>query len=167
MRSCNLWTGGNDATSAGAETTVRTSPAHGGDRACFALGTVEDLNAAVTAAKSARDGWLNTSAMERAAPLTKLADLMQDNLDELVEIEAEEVGKPIEDGYAELSHSMNLTRCTAALAWEMPGRAQTHHGTTASGIVSYEPIGVVGMITPSNFQAVTLIQESPYALAAS
>ena len=92
---------------------------------------------------------------------------MQDNLDELVEIEAEEVGKPIEDGYAELSHSMNLTRCTAALAWEMPGRAQTHHGTTASGIVSYEPIGVVGMITPSNFQAVTLIQESPYALAAS
>ena len=31
----------------------------------------------------------------------------------------------------------------------------------------HPPIGVVGMITPSNFQAVTLIQESPYALAAS
>ena len=166
MRSYNLWIGGRDVTAQGGASTTRRSPAHGGELARFALGSEEDVNRAVAAAKAAQDAWSDTNAMERAALLTKLADLMQANLDRLAEIEAEEVGKPIRDGRGEIAHSINLTRYAAALAWEIPGRAQTHHGTTALGIVSYEAIGVVGMITPWNFPAVTLFQKLPYALAA-
>jgi acyl-CoA reductase-like NAD-dependent aldehyde dehydrogenase len=166
MRSYNLWINGMDVASDSGDKTVRTSPAHGRELATFALGTSKDLETAVISAKNALEYWSVTNATERAALLTKLADLMQANLDKLAEIEAEEVGKPIKDGYGELSHSINLTRYAAALAWEVPGRAQTHHGTSALGIVSYEPIGVVGMITPWNFPAVTLFQKLPYALAA-
>lgn len=166
MRTYNLWIAGKDAPSSGSDATIRRSPAHGAELASFALGTADDLNAAVASAKLAADAWENTNAIERARLLTRLADLIEANLDKLAEIEAEEVGKPIKDGYAELGHSANLTRYAAALAWEIPGRAQTHHGTSALGIVSYEPIGVVGMITPWNFPAVTLFQKLPYALAA-
>ncbi|WP_264214716.1 aldehyde dehydrogenase family protein [Leisingera thetidis] len=166
MRCYNLWINGKDVPAIGGKAAIRKSPAHGADLASFALGTAGDLNAAVAAAKSAEGAWANSGCIERAALLTKLADLMEAKLDQLAEIEAEEVGKPIKDGYGELSHSINLTRYAAALAWEIPGRAQTHHGTSALGIVSYEPIGVVGMITPWNFPAVTLFQKLPYALAA-
>lgn len=166
MRIYNLWIDGKDVAPADGKATIRQSPAHGAELASFALGTTDDLNAAVAAAKAIGESWANTSAMERAALLNRLADLMQANLDRLAEIEAEEVGKPIKDGYGEIGHAINLTRYAAALAWEIPGRAQTHHGTSALGIVSYEPIGVVGMITPWNFPAVTLFQKLPYAIAA-
>ncbi len=166
MRSYNLWIGGRDVAAQGGASTIRKSPAHGADLARFALGSGEDLDCAVAAARAAGEAWSDRNAMERAALLTRLADLMQADLDRLAEIEAEEVGKPIRDGRAEIAHSINLTRYAAALAWEIPGRAQTHHGTSALGIVSHEPIGVVGMITPWNFPAVTLFQKLPYALAA-
>ena len=166
MRSYNLWINGKAVSASGSDKTIRKSPAHGAELASFALGTREDVEQAVVAAKTALESWTNTNAMERASLLTRFADLMQANLGRLAEIEAEEVGKPIRDGHGEISHSINLTRYAAALAWEIPGRAQTHHGTSALGIVSYEPIGVVGMITPWNFPAVTLFQKLPYALAA-
>jgi betaine-aldehyde dehydrogenase len=166
MRSYNLWIGGRDVAAEGGAGTVRRSPAHGAELARFALGSAADLDRAVAAARAAQESWSDRNAMERAALLTRLADLMQAGLDRLAEIEAEEVGKPIRDGRGEIAHSINLTRYAAALAWEIPGRAQTHHGTSALGIVSYEPIGVVGMITPWNFPAVTLFQKLPYALAA-
>lgn len=166
MRSYNLWINGTETQSSSKEVSERKSPAHGGHLANFALGTAADLDAGVAAARAAQGAWSEKTAIERATLLNALADLMQANLDKLAEIEAEEVGKPIKDGYGELSHSINLTRYAAALAWEIPGRAQTHHGPGALGIVSYEAIGVVGMITPWNFPAVTLFQKLPYALAA-
>ena len=166
MRTYNLWIDGEDVRSAGCDSTIRKAPAHGAELASFALGTPDDLNGADSAARRATDGWANSSAIERAKLLTRLADLMEANLGQLAEIEAEEVGKPIKDGHAELGHSANLTRYAAALAWEIPGRAQTRQGNSALGIVSYEPIGAVGMITPRNFPAVTLFQKLPYALAA-
>ena len=166
MRSYKLWIGGKEVPPGSKESTVRKSPAHGGELASFALGTASDVDAAAAAAAAAQQVWAGTPCTERAAKLNRLADLMAQNLDMLAEIEAEEVGKPIKDGYGEIGHSINLTRYAAALAWEIPGRAQTHHGDSALGIVSYEPIGVVGMITPWNFPAVTLFQKLPYALAA-
>lgn len=166
MRTYNLWINGKDVPATDGKRTVRNSPAHGAELASFALGSAEDLDAAVAAAKAAESAWAGSSCIERASLLNRLADLMQENLDQLAEIEAEEVGKPIKDGHGELGHAINLTRYAAALAWEIPGRAQTHHGASALGIVSYEPIGVVGMITPWNFPAVTLFQKLPYALAA-
>lgn len=165
MRTYNLWINGKDTAGTGGES-IRKSPAHGAELAKFALGNEDDLNAGVAAAKAAQESWENTTSIERAKLIAKLADLMEENLDMLAEIEAEEVGKPIKDGYGELSHSINLTRYAASLAWEIPGRAQTHHGEGALGLVSYEAIGVVGMITPWNFPAVTLFQKLPYALAA-
>ncbi len=165
MRSYNLWINGKNTTGTGGDY-IRKSPAHGGELAKFGLASEADLNTAVAAAKAAQDDWANTSSIDRGKLIAKLADMMEANLDMLAEIEAEEVGKPIKDGYGEVGHSISLTRYAASLAWEVPGRAQTHHGESAVGIVSYEAIGVVGMITPWNFPAVTLFQKLPYALAA-
>jgi acyl-CoA reductase-like NAD-dependent aldehyde dehydrogenase len=166
FRRYGLWIDGAFVDAASGETIRRSSPAHGAPLAAFSAGSAADVDRAARAAARAQAAWAETTGIDRAARLNALADLIMRDHQRLAEIEAEEVGKPIRDGRAEIAHAATLTRYAAALAWEIPGRAQTHHGPTALGIVSYEPRGVVGMITPWNFPAVTLFQKLPFALAA-
>jgi acyl-CoA reductase-like NAD-dependent aldehyde dehydrogenase len=165
MRDYQHWIGGAEVAGSG-ERIIRTSPAHGAALASFAAGAAADVDRAARSAAAAQLAWANTTGIERATVLNCIAELIMRDLKRLAEIEAEESGKTIRDAMGELAHCANLTRYAAALAWEIPGRAQSHHGPTALGLVTYEPRGVVGMITPWNFPAVTLFQKLPYALAA-
>jgi len=166
MRTYGHWIGGRAEDPAGREGIVRRSPAHGAALASFAAGTAADVDRAARAAAAAQPGWAQTGGIDRAACLTRLADLVGEEAERLAVIEAEEVGKPIRDARAEIRHAASLIRYAAALAWEIPGRVQSHHGPSALGMVTHEPAGVVGMITPWNFPAVTLFQKLPFALAA-
>jgi len=166
MRRYQHWIDGEPTRGSISDAFIRTSPAHGGELAAFAKGDANDVDRAARAAALAQRAWADLSGIERAGHLTALADLILKNRDRLAEIEAEEAGKTIRDAKGEIAHSVNLTRYAASLCWEIPGRAQSHHGTGALGLVTYEPRGVVGMITPWNFPMVTLFQKLPYALAA-
>jgi acyl-CoA reductase-like NAD-dependent aldehyde dehydrogenase len=55
----------------------------------------EDVDAAVEAAKAALPEWLETTPGERAELLLALADLIDENADELAAIESANVGKPL------------------------------------------------------------------------
>lgn len=166
MRNYNHWINGCYVAGRSPSRVTRTSPAHGAPLASFAGGTAEDVDIAARAATAAQAAWAEATGIERATKLNVLADLMMRDMERLAVIEAEEAGKTIRDARGEIGHAANLTRYAASLAWEIPGRAQSHHGPTAMGLVTYEPVGVVGMITPWNFPTVTLFQKLPYALAA-
>lgn len=166
MREYQHWIGGKGVAGRAGERLLRTSPAHGGALASYAAGTAEDVDRAARTASAAQVAWAELTGIERSGRLSALADLIMRDRERLAVIEAEEAGKTIRDARGELAHSANLTRYAAALAWEIPGRAQSHHGPSALGLVTCEPRGVVGMITPWNFPAVTLFQKLPYALAA-
>src|SRR5690349_12144222 len=56
--------------------------------------TVEEVDAAVEAARKAFKGWAATPPGERAAALLKLADRLEENAEELADIEAKNAGKP-------------------------------------------------------------------------
>jgi acyl-CoA reductase-like NAD-dependent aldehyde dehydrogenase len=166
MRDYHHWIAGGPVRGASEGRLLRNSPAHGALLASYAAGTAKDVDRAARTAAEAQAGWAALSGIDRAGRLTALAALMQRDAESLAAIEAEEAGKTIRDARGEIAHAANLTRYAAALAWEIPGRAQSHHGPSALGLVTYEPLGVVGMITPWNFPAVTLFQKLPYALAA-
>lgn len=166
MRKYSHWINGGFSEGASSEQVTRKSPAHGAPLASFASGTASDVDLAARAAVEAQHGWAEATGIDRSAVLNRLADMMMRDHERLAEIEAEEAGKTIRDARGEIAHAANLTRYAASLAWEIPGRAQSHHGPTALGLVTYEAVGVVGMITPWNFPAVTLFQKLPYALAA-
>src|SRR3954464_5012634 len=55
-----------------------------------------DVDAAVSAAYDAFDGWQSTTPGERATALLKLADAIEENADELARLESLNVGKPLE-----------------------------------------------------------------------
>ncbi|MCB6184680.1 aldehyde dehydrogenase family protein [Leeia sp. TBRC 13508] len=168
VRSYMQWINGQSVQSNSDEFIQRTSPAHGELLAAFPAGSVDDVNKAVAAARAAFEAkeWVNTPSLNKAKVLNKLADLLQRDVEKLAIIEAEEVGKTINQARAEVLWAAELTRYAAAISAEIPGSAYNNLGASAFGIVTHEPKGVVGMITPWNFPLVTLFQKLPYALAA-
>jgi acyl-CoA reductase-like NAD-dependent aldehyde dehydrogenase len=158
----NTWIKSNDLID-------RMSPAHGGILARFPNGSGSDVDHAVAAARAAFDDrsiWSAIPSSDRAKRIAKWADLIEQNLTRLSEIEAEEVGKPIRFARSEIEWSIELARYAASLAWQMKGDAFSNLGDANLGLVLREPVGVVAMITPWNFPLVTLFQKVPYALAA-
>lgn len=158
---------GEDRTAVSGSLISRYSSAHGRHLAEFAAGDLHDVDSAVTIARSAfLDRWSATSGESRATILNAFADLIAANSEKLAIIEAEEVGKPVRFARYEIMAAVQLTRYAAALAWQISGQAFSHLGDDKLGLVTREPCGVVGLITPWNFPLLTLFQKLPYALAA-
>jgi acyl-CoA reductase-like NAD-dependent aldehyde dehydrogenase len=167
VRSYDHYIDGTSKKSSGEGVIARHSSAHGGHLANYAAGDERDVEVAVAAARSAFLGeWGNSTGEGRVAILNRFADIIEANVEKLAAIEAEEVGKPIRFARFEVMASANLTRYAAALAWQIAGQVFTHLGPDKIGLVTREPCGVVGLITPWNFPLLTLFQKLPYALAA-
>ncbi|PSS37838.1 hypothetical protein PHLCEN_2v306 [Hermanssonia centrifuga] len=117
------------------------------------LGSAEDINAAVAAAKHAyKTVWgQKVSAYERGRLLSKLADLMEEHIDEICALEALDSGK-----HFLIVKSMDFPRAIQTVRY-YAGWADKHHGQTIEtneakfAYTRHEPIGVVGLITPWNF----------------
>lgn len=148
-------------------TVERRSPGDGTLVSAFALGSALDTRNAIIAARTAFESgpWPQMTGMERAAVLQRFAQLIDRDVDRLARIESEESGKPIRFARAEVAWSAEITRFAATLAYQLHGNAFTNIGS-ALGLVTREPIGVVGMIVPWNFPMVCLFQKLPFALAA-
>ena len=131
------------------------------------VASAEDVDRAVAAARRAfdEDGWPQRPAAERAALLRRLADLIEQNADELARTQIHENGKLIGE--------MALTaRLMATHARFVAGLAETMGGTTAQGVPGYtgytirEALGVVAAITPWNSPLTLLSWKLFPALAA-
>ena len=57
--------------------------------------TGEDVDEAVRAARSAFEGWFETTPAERSEMLHGLADMLEEHAEELAQAESRNVGKPI------------------------------------------------------------------------
>ncbi|MGS0684492.1 aldehyde dehydrogenase family protein [Nakamurella sp. GG22] len=167
IRSYGLFINGSEQPT-GTTTVDRRSPATGKLVAQYTASTVEDARAAVDAARTAFDSgqWPHLSGQERSRVLNRLAGLMQRDAENLARIEAEETGKPLRLARIDVQGSIGLTEYAAALALTMHGDVHTNLGPGFTGLVTREPAGVVGMITPWNFPLLLLMQKLPFALAA-
>src|SRR5436305_13225443 len=86
--------GGEWVEAAGGETMPVLNPATGETIAEVPASTAEDVDPAVQAAKKALPEWLETTPAERAEPLLKLADALDEHAEEPAELESRNVGKP-------------------------------------------------------------------------
>src|SRR6202047_2958313 len=117
--------------------------------------SAEDVDHAVNAARKAfedRGGpWRKMSASERGKLLWRLADLVENNLEELAELETLDNGKPIfESRYVDLPMVIDVLRYYAGLATKIHGET-VNTLETAFTYTLREPVGVVGLIVPWNF----------------
>jgi phenylacetaldehyde dehydrogenase len=129
-----------------------------------------DVDQAVRAARRAFDEgpWTKMSPSQRGRLMLKLADLMEQHLDELAEIESMDNGKPVSVArVADVPLAIDLFRYMAGWATKIMGH--TFPISFPGEYLSYtlrEPIGVVGQIIPWNFPLLMAAWKLGPALAA-
>ena len=145
-------------------------PATGLAIAAVAEADAADIDVAVTAARRAFETgpWSKMSPMNRSKLIWKLADLLEQNADEIAEIESLDNGKPIRDSRnVDLPGSYEILRYMAGWATKINGETIT---VSAPGswhaYTLREPVGVVGQITPWNFPLMMAAWKIAPALAA-
>src|SRR4051794_26633779 len=142
------------------------NPATGETIAEVPASTAEDVDRAVQAAKKALPEWLETTPGERAEMLLKLADVIDDNAEELAELEARNVGKPLSYARDELPVCSDNIRFFAGAARILEGRAAGEYMRGYTSMIRREPIGVVGGIAPWNYPLMMAVWKLSPALAA-
>ncbi|SFR89340.1 aldehyde dehydrogenase family protein [Sphingomonas jatrophae] len=137
---------------ASGKTFATLNPNTGGVLAQIALGDAADVDRAVAAARAALEGeWSRFKPAERQAALLRLADLVEQNFEELALLDTLEMGRPITAARAMRDIVVRAIRHFAGLATAIHG--QTLSNSAAVSLLSYtvrEPIGVVGAIIPWN-----------------
>ena len=129
-----------------------------------------DVDQAVRAARRAFDEgpWAKMSPSQRGRLMLKLADLMEQHLEELAEIESMDNGKPVSVArVADVPLAIDLFRYMAGWATKIMGH--TFPISFPGEYLSYtlrEPIGVVGQIIPWNFPLLMAAWKLGPALAA-
>lgn len=146
----------------------RRSPAHDVAVTRIPRCTVEDLDDAVASARTAFDDrrWSGLNGQARAAVLLRAAALIRERSAEIAYFETLENGKPISQARAEVMGCADMFEYASGLARSLHGDSFNNLGDGLFGIVTREPVGVVGLITPWNFPFLILCERVPYILAA-
>jgi len=129
-------------------------------------GTAEDVEAAVTSARTAFDSWRKLGANERTALLHQVAEDIRAHFDEIVQLLTLEEGKPISENEEELEWVLNTFDYYAELGRHDRGRVIPPGETSQFNFVLKEPYGVVGCIVPWNYPLLLLAWKVAPALAA-
>jgi aldehyde dehydrogenase (NAD+) len=148
-----LFIGGKWQDSVSGKTFATTNPATGEVICQVAEGDKADVDLAVKAARKAfEDGpWPKMNASERGRLLNKLADLIEQNKEELAALESLDNGKPLRDSLnADLALTVKCYRYYAGWADKVHGKTIPVEGPYFC-YTRHEPIGVVGQIIPWNF----------------
>ncbi|WP_088239826.1 aldehyde dehydrogenase family protein [Calothrix rhizosoleniae] len=111
-----------------------------------------DVDKAVQAARMAFTSgeWRQMSATRRGELLYKLADLIEQNIDELARLETLDNGKPLQNSYGDLGLVIACYRYYAGWADKVQGKTIPINGPYFC-YTRHEPVGVVGQIIPWNF----------------
>jgi betaine-aldehyde dehydrogenase len=150
------------------ETLDVVNPSTGETYATSPLSQSADVDEAMQAAQTAFDeGWRDTTPSERMGCLLKMADAIEANAERLVEIEAENTGKP--KGLTlseEIPPMCDQIRFFAGAARMLEGRATSEYMTGFSSSIRREPIGVIGSVAPWNYPMMMGVWKFAPALAA-
>ena len=135
------------------------------------LGTVccagaREVDLAVRAAHTAGEAWRATAPLVRAELIERFGRLLDDHAEQVAQIVADEVGKPLGEAQAEIARAFEVTHHfagEAARSWNQHLPAQS---LTTGSTVRPEPVGVVAAITPWNFPVALVMWKLAPALAA-
>ncbi|MCT4566310.1 MAG: aldehyde dehydrogenase family protein [Maledivibacter sp.] len=130
----------------------KVSPADGRDISGLSSCKKEDVDIAVKIAKQRSDEkvWVDKEPKEKKAILLKLADLMEENREELALLDTLETGRTIRNYYYD-----SIPKAIEAMRWfaESVDKYYDHAimpRTNSFATITKEPLGVVGIITPWN-----------------
>ena len=129
------------------------SPIDGRVLARVARGGGEDIARAVSAARRSFEAgvWSEAKPSHRKKILSKFTQLIEKNADELALLEALDMGKPVTD-----ARQVDVAATLRCLSWTGEAIDKVYGevaptGPDELGLITREPLGVVGAIVPWNF----------------
>lgn len=141
------------------------NPALGKEYAQLTDSQEEDVNNAVEAARMALPAWSRLSINERSAYLVKIADAIEEKLDELALAESIDNGKPLK-----LAKRVDIPRASSNFKFFAHAITQfaseSHDMGTAINYTLRQPLGVVTCISPWNLPLYLFSWKIAPALAA-
>jgi acyl-CoA reductase-like NAD-dependent aldehyde dehydrogenase len=149
-----LLIGGQWVASASGKTFETLDPSTGKVLATVAEGGVEDINRAVSAARKAFESgpWPRMTPSQRGRLLLKVADLIEQNAEELARLETLDNGKPIRYSLkSDVPMTADHFRYFAGWASKLEGNTIPVSIPNMFTYTLREPLGVVGQIIPWNF----------------
>ena len=118
--------------------------------AVISLGSKEDTDKAVSAAKVAFETWKETSKEERVKLLEKFCEIYNRRWDEMVEAQSMEMGAPL-DFASETQTSSGAGHIEDFIKRLKNFNFEPGFDNGSVNHIVYEPIGVCGLITPWNW----------------
>jgi succinate-semialdehyde dehydrogenase/glutarate-semialdehyde dehydrogenase len=128
-------------------------------------GIPETINA-IQAAHEAGFHWKNQTAGQRAERLNQWHNLILENTADLAHIMTLEQGKPLPEATGEVKYGASFIDWFAAEGQRVYGDIIPPHAPHLRILVSKQPVGVVGAITPWNFPIAMITRKVAPALAA-
>lgn len=129
-------------------------------------GGAADATAAVDAAHDAFASWAAMTPYERAEPLMRAAHLLVERADDYARMTTEESGKPLAQSRAEWLSAPNYLIYAAEEAKRLGGRIIPARVKGRHIDVTYQPLGVVAVVTAWNFPIYNINRAVSSALAA-
>ncbi|WNL40700.1 NAD-dependent succinate-semialdehyde dehydrogenase [Halomonas sp. PAMB 3264] len=121
---------------------------------------------AIDAADRALPAWRAMTAQERSDLLFKWFDLIMEHQHDLAVLMTHEQGKPVKEAEGEIAYAASFIRWFAEEARRIYGETIPATSANQRIVVTKQPVGVVGAITPWNFPAAMITRKAGAALAA-
>jgi len=161
-----MFIGGEFVDSSSGETMEVLNPATGEVIAEVPRGTADDVDRAVAAAQKAWDEWRWKTPKDRMELLLKLADVIDENAEELARLESKNVGKPWWVAVDEPGIMSDNLRFFAGAARNLEGKAAAEYVEGYTSMIRREPLGIVAGICPWNYPLFMAVWKMGPALAA-
>ena len=130
--------------------------------------TKEDVEAAIDYADAHQKDWEAKSVIERCEVLSRFAELVEENKDELAMLLSKETGKPIKEAYNEIANiQIGVPGYVEKVKHEYGNIVYRGTEKGQENTIQYtiqQPLGVVVAIIPFNFPSDIFINKVPPAL---
>ncbi|MEU7634713.1 CoA-acylating methylmalonate-semialdehyde dehydrogenase [Streptomyces sp. NPDC039016] len=165
MKTINHWIGGKPVEGVSGNFGPVYNPATGAQEKQVAFASVEEVDAAVSAAKDAYRSWGTSSLAARTSVLFKYRALVDAHRDELARLITAEHGKVHSDALGEVARGLEIIELACGIPEKLKGELSTQVSTRVDVASIRQSLGVVAGITPFNFPAMVPMWMFPIAIA--
>ncbi|WP_088285286.1 CoA-acylating methylmalonate-semialdehyde dehydrogenase [Ideonella sp. A 288] len=160
------WIGGRAVPGASGRSQAVYHPASGRVARQVALASVDEVAAAVAAARAAAPAWGDTPPIRRARILNNFLQLLNQHRDTLAAMITAEHGKVFTDAQGEVTRGIDIVEFACGAPQLLKGDYTEQVSTGIDNWTMRQPLGVVAGITPFNFPCMVPLWMFPVALAA-
>jgi betaine-aldehyde dehydrogenase len=152
MKTFNNYINGKEVTARDGRTTPVIDPVTGKQYATAALSGPADVDDAMKAAADAFESWKHSTPSVRQKAINDIADVMEEHMNELIETEIENTGKPRAITFSEeVPPMMDQIRFFAGAARMLEGKSAGEYMANFTSYIRREPIGVCAQVAPWNY----------------